>query len=214
MKGSKSSLRVVFSILVACPVISAVAADSGFYVGTDVGRSSYPRQGHVTLEFPGDTLTSSDLHTHDFAVRLEGGYRFNRYFAADVSYVNFGKVTGQLNSVSDNVSGQGRFDYCISGATFGLVGTLPFGKWEAFARLDYLVARVRLSSSAQTGVDSFTYRASERSTAALKGLGLRYNFTDHYSVKLEIEHAGPVGKTHEAGRAAVNAPLLGFDYRF
>jgi len=84
MKGSNGSLRVVFSILVACPVIPAVAADSGFYVGADVGRGSYPRQGHVTLDFPGDTLTSSDLHTHDVAFRLEGGYRFNRYFAADI----------------------------------------------------------------------------------------------------------------------------------
>ncbi|HEY2779129.1 MAG TPA: outer membrane beta-barrel protein [Steroidobacteraceae bacterium] len=198
------------------PLSAAVstAADSGFYVGANAGYAGFPSDTHFNFSFPAETFSSSELHTHATAWGFDGGYRFNRYFAVEGGYTNFGRLSGQLTTGPVGSGSQGEFDYGVSAVKVGVVGTLPFGNWEVFGKLDLTMEDIRLTASGETGTGSFRLRRSDRSFAPLEGVGVGYNFNDHWSAKLEFDHAGPFGNTHEAGRATVNVGLVGIYYRF
>lgn len=94
-------------------VISGVifAADSGPYVGLNMGQSST------------DNLPLSDKNAT--AVSVVGGYQFNRYLGVEVQYTDFGSVTFQSGGSSD-----------ITGIGLSVVGSYPFtDKWSAFLRV-------------------------------------------------------------------------------
>lgn len=67
----KIAIAVLLSAFVAAP---AVAADTGFYAGVNVGSAK--------IDFPGFETTTS--------FEVLGGYSFNQNFAAELAYTNFG----------------------------------------------------------------------------------------------------------------------------
>jgi OOP family OmpA-OmpF porin len=67
----KISIALLLSAFIAAP---AVAADTGYYAGVNVGSAK--------IDFPGFETTTS--------IEVLGGYSFNEYFAAEVAYTNFG----------------------------------------------------------------------------------------------------------------------------
>ncbi len=120
MKIARGILNKSAGILVLLTLIStAQAAESGFYVEADVGRSSVSDSG-----------ASIDENATGF--RLATGYQFIPWLAVDVGYVSF----GSFDSVIDLQGMPVAVDISADGLELGLVGRIPLG--EKFA----LTARV------------------------------------------------------------------------
>lgn len=86
-------LRALMATLILSAVsMSAMAADSGFYIGASVGQAGVDTEsadfGFVTEDFNGD----------DTGFKVLAGFRFIKLFAIEANYVDLG-------SASDNVAG-------------------------------------------------------------------------------------------------------------
>ncbi len=81
----------------------------GFYLGADLGVANYPDDATVDL---GDALLSTgEVNTTPFVFNLNGGYRFNRYFAWEVARIDLSKVDADLAGPD----GRGTLDYRVRG---------------------------------------------------------------------------------------------------
>jgi OOP family OmpA-OmpF porin len=124
----KTAIAVLLSTFVAAP---AIAADEGFYVGADVGRSS---------------TNYSDLSSKTgTAFSVLGGYQFMKYLAAEIQYNDFG-------SIKDT----GGTSYKINGYSGAAVGIFPFNdQWSLLGKLGY--ASTKLGNPANTTKSGITY---------------------------------------------------------
>lgn len=202
----------------ACLGLSVAAAahgaDSGFYLGADLGRSDYPANAKLIVDLPSSTLTSGNLRNHDLGWGITGGYRFNRYVAVEAGYVNLGTLSGPLANIAGASPATGQFDFSVRGATQAVVGILPFGDWEGYLKLGYFYSDVRLSYSGVSGAGPFNHNASVSDLSEWGGLGLRYRIGQHWQVQFEYDSYGSVGDRGKTGHTTNNTPSVGVDYRF
>src|ERR1700736_2395430 len=95
MKLVKTSRTLGLVALAAIASPCAVADDSGWYVGANVGqaRAKIDDPGIARgLLAGGFTTTSIQDDDHHFGFNLFGGYQFNRYFALEGGYFDLGRV--------------------------------------------------------------------------------------------------------------------------
>jgi OOP family OmpA-OmpF porin len=210
-----NSLNLVAPTFMGLSVAAAAhGADSGFYLGADLGRSDYPANAKLIVDLPSSTLASANLSNHDFAWGITGGYRFNRYVAVETGYVDLGALSGPLASVAGTSAASGHFDFSVRGATQAVVGILPFGNWAASLKLGYFYSDVRLSYSGVSGAGPFNHKASVSDLSEWGGLGLRYRLRQHWQVNIEYDSYGSVGERGKTGHTTNNTPSVGVDYRF
>jgi OOP family OmpA-OmpF porin len=116
---------VAASLLVSGPVL-AQDRDSrgnraGFYIGAGVGDFSTDLNDISDVD-----EADLDFNDDDTALKVFAGWRFNRFFAFQVDYTDFGESsanTALLNVTSDT-----------RGLAPTVVGTLPLGPIELFAK--------------------------------------------------------------------------------
>jgi hypothetical protein len=88
-------------LVLALATLSALASGSTFaqqvYVGGAVGQS------HVNLDCTGVPNCSSN----DIGYKLFGGYKFTSNFAGEVTYFDWGKISGSSGRVSAEIGGTG-----------------------------------------------------------------------------------------------------------
>jgi OmpA-OmpF porin, OOP family len=193
---------------------AAHGADSGFYLGADLGRSDYPANGKLIVDLPSSTLASGNLSNHDFGWGITGGYRFNRYVAVEAGYLDLGTLAGPLANVAGANAASGHFDLSVRGATQAVVGILPFGNWEGYLKLGYFYSDVRLSYSGVSGAGPFNHRASVSDLSEWAALGLRYRLGQHWQVNVEYDRYGSVGDRGKTGQTTNSTPSVGVAYRF
>lgn len=142
----------------------AFAQDMGFYAGLSFGQSS------LDLDCSGVPQCDDS----DSAWRILGGYRFNRNFAAELGYINFGEFTfgdGGANSVSVEATG---FELVAVGMwplsnEFSVYGKVGLFRWDTDA----------------TGTGVFAGSASDSGTDVTFGAGVQYDFTKQFGVRGE-----------------------------
>jgi OmpA-OmpF porin, OOP family len=193
---------------------AAYGADSGFYLGADLGRSDYPANARLVVDLPSSTLASGSMRNPDLTWGIAGGYRFNRYVAVEGGYLDLGTLSGPLLNLKGASAATGHFDFSVRGATQAVVGILPFGNWEGYLKIGYLYSDVRLSYSGVSGARPFNYKASVSDLSEWGGLGLRYRLAEHWHVKVEYDSYGAVGVRHKTGDTTNSTQSVGVDYRF
>ncbi|MFZ5523618.1 MAG: porin family protein [Pseudomonadota bacterium] len=164
----KIAIAVLLSAFIAAP---AVAADTPFYAGVNVGSAK--------IDFPGFDSTTS------FA--LLGGYTFNENFAAEIAYSNFGSkdYPGGFNVKSSAIS--------ISG-----VGSYPINEqFSVFAKLGFASTTVDDTGSSQSKSD-LTYGFGGQFNVN-KQIGIRlgydiYKVTDVINLDQKVTSIGAVLK--------------------
>lgn len=156
MSKNKILSRTLLAVLIGAAAFGAQAAeDTGLYVGAGAGQS-FVDEGVYDDE--------------DTAFSVFGGYQFNRYFAIEASYNDFGKLEPE---------GAGQAVEADSVA-LTVVGTVPFtDKFSGYAKaglhswdLDTPIAGL-IGTSDDSGTDP-TY-----------GVGLQYRFTDSVALRGE-----------------------------
>ena len=181
--------RWAFSIGVLVAAAGVHAQDGGFYLGGGLGQSKLKEW----CDTGGSTVTFASCKDTDTAWKVLGGYRFNRYIAAEGTYIDWGEVTA--STATAQVAAQQQ--------SYGLavVGTLPLGeRFELFGKIGFLKTEQetrRITPSPST----FNRDFSETHY----GFGAKYAFTKNWALRGEWENADKV---------EVEMLSIGVEYRF
>lgn len=188
MKSPKVSatLAVAAFISIASPL--AMANDSGWYLGGNVGQSSVDidderiiggllGSGFVTTSFTDDN--------RDLGYKLFAGYQINPHFSLEGGYFDLGKfgftaVTQPLGTLTGTIK--------LRGVNVDLLGMLPITqRFSAFGRVGVNYAEAK-DTFAGTGAANVLNPRRKNSEAHYKfGVGLQYDFTQHLAMRIEAE---------------------------
>ena len=137
----------------AFATLSANAQDKGFYAGAGVGQSF---------------VDEGRYDDHDTAFSAFGGYQFNKYFALEGGYVDFGEIEADVAGPSF----EGDSTYISA------VGTLPLN--DRFA----LYAKAGIHRwNLDTSLPALTGTADDGDTDPTYGIGAQYRFNDRFSMR-------------------------------
>lgn len=166
----------------------AVAADSGWLVGGNVGMSRAEIDDAriaAQLQSQGLASTISDDDT-DIAFKIFGGYKFNKHFALEGGYFNLGQF-GYTATTTPAGSLTGKIK--LQGLNIDAVGILPITqKFSAFGRIGMNYAEAKDSFASSGAVLAPSDPSPSKSEANYKlGLGIQYDFTKHVGMRAEWE---------------------------
>jgi len=142
----KVSTAALLGLFVAMPIDSALAAESGFYIGGGVGAA--------TLQ--DDPPAFDDIDESDAAWKVFAGYRFGGYIplidlAGEVTYRDMGNPDGR------------DFEYDASGFDASVLGIVTLGPIDLFGRLG--IGNYSVESRVNGA------RSDDDGSAAIYGLG-------------------------------------------
>jgi OOP family OmpA-OmpF porin len=141
--------------------------DSGFYAGAGVGQFNVKIDGVRDV-----TDTVGDFDADDTTFKAFAGYRFNPYVGVELDYIDLGNP-------EDTIDGR-RVNADINGVAPYLVGTLPVGPVELFAKAGYLFYDV------QVDIDDLTVQDDSQEDFVYGG-GIGLTLFDHLHARLEYE---------------------------
>jgi hypothetical protein len=131
-----------FAIHAAC--FPALAQDTGFYVGGALGQASYRevcRDFDALVGVQGAFGCSSQ---QDTAGKVFAGWRFLRYLAAELSYIDYGEVKAQGAVGGARVTATSS----VKAAGISALGILPLGeRISVFGRLGLLQSKTHTQSA-------------------------------------------------------------------
>ena len=107
--------------LFALPVLPAVAADNGFYLGGSLG------QANLKIDDITDGISTADFNGDDTAWKLIAGIRPLDWLGVEAAYVNFGEPEDTVLNQKLKADGDG--------ITAFAVGFLPTGPVDLFAKV-------------------------------------------------------------------------------
>jgi OOP family OmpA-OmpF porin len=179
-KVSKVALALGSVVALAVPSISMAQStmdsmtkamtgpDSGWLVGGSVGQSK------IKVDCPAGVSCDDS----DTALRIFGGYNFNKNFGVELGYADLGKATFSAPGLSGDVT--------ATAWDLMAVGTLPVGdKFGVYGKLGMYRADTKASSSIGGGSDTntdFTY-----------AIGGQYNFNKNLAIRAEWQQYKKVG---------------------
>ena len=115
-----------------------ISHESGFYVGGGVG------QFNVQIDDIDDTDEAIErLDDDDTSWKLFAGYRFNPYISIEAAYIDFGGPSDSFDASGSS----GDYKVELSGFAPYVVGTLPLGPVELFAKVGYYFYDVDLEET-------------------------------------------------------------------
>jgi OOP family OmpA-OmpF porin len=166
----------------------ALADDSGWYVGGNVGQSRAkiddPRIIDGLLDDGIATTAIKDDNLH-FGYKLFGGYQFNKYIALEGGYFDLGKFGFTANTLpAAGLTGNIK----LNGANLDAVATLPFTeRFAAFGRVGYNYSYAKDAFAGYGAVIVADPDRSEHSGSYKFGGGLQFAFTESLALRVEAE---------------------------
>lgn len=183
-------------LLAAAPAAQAQQSDAGFYVGGAIGQGEAGNWCDTSGAPAGFGLSSCD--DKDTAWKAFLGYRFNRNFGAEATYINFGKYSGTVTFGGSSATVN------ADATAWGLaaVGFFPVGnQFELFGKIGF----VRGESEADVTVGGTSVQVGDKGTELHYGVGGIYNFSRNLGVRLEWENVND---------ADLSVLSIGLQYRF
>lgn len=180
------ALPALLAAVTACAMGEAAAQETGFYVGGALGQAKFTEW----CEPSPAVLACEDTDT---GWKLLGGYRFNRHFAVEATYVDWGKASGIVQT------GSGPRGVSASQTSTGIaaVGSLALTpRFSVFGKAGFLMTEQETPAAS----------IRERDETELHyGLGVRFALAPAWSVRGEWERT-----------EKLKAQLLsvGVEYRF
>jgi OOP family OmpA-OmpF porin len=177
---AKGTLTVASAILalMAGPALAQNRDDDrpgrnveGLYIGGGVGDFSSAVDEINSLDDVDDV--GIDFSDGDNATKLFAGWNFNRFFAVQGDFVDFGEASG---AVTPSVSGTSD----VQGFAPSVVGTLPIGPIDLFARVGMMFYEVDLNLTGGRFVD-------ESGEDLVWGAGIGIDIRDKATLRLEYE---------------------------
>jgi OOP family OmpA-OmpF porin len=167
--------RLLIGTLVgALSGVTAFAQESGAYLGGSFGQATFKEWCDTSAAPPGFVFTACD--DKDTAWKLFGGYRFNRQFAVEATYVNWGMVTANTPSIAVSAEQQSM--------GIAAVGSLELGpRFSVFGKAGLL--RTEQESRRVTATSSTDFEGDE--TEFHYGFGAKYAVGQNWALRAEWE---------------------------
>ncbi len=182
----RSGLGSIALILFASQ--AAMAADEGFYVGLNVGEGKAriaQRDIFNRLVGQGFTATSFDRNSEDTGFKAFGGYQFSPHFALEGGYFDLGEYGFDAVMVpASTFSG----DVEVRGINLDAVLKYPLTeKLSVLGRVGVTRAETEGSFRSSGAALVSTASTKERDTNVKYGVGLQYDFTNAFAMRVELE---------------------------
>ena len=184
----KSSL---LAIAIATSFASSVALadnESGWYIGGNVGQSrARINEYKITQDVlaPGYSARLLDDNVIDGEGKIYLGYQINRYLSLEGGYFDLGE--SQFNAIT-SPDGLLHANIEVRGFNLDAVGYVPFtDNFSAFGRLGVTRALTQDTFWGTGAAAALGGKLSDRDTFGKAGVGLQYNFTDSFAMRLEAE---------------------------
>jgi hypothetical protein len=176
--------KILRGVLLPCllAALPAAAQDTGWYAGAAAGQASYREICHDFDDIVG-TPGAFDCQTREATGgKVFAGWRFHRYLAVELTYLDFGKA--HATGVANGAPVEGKM--AVKAAGLSAVGMLPVSDelW-VFARLGGLQTQ---SNSTLNGVTL----ASRDETEIHTGIGGMYQFSRRWAARLEYERSSDI----------------------
>ncbi len=175
--NKKLTLAGVMLALMAGPALAQRGDDrgrantEGFYLGGGVGDFSSAVDEINSLDDVDDV--GIDFSDSDNATKIFAGWNFNRFFAVQGDFVDFGESSG---AVTPSVNGTSD----VQGFAPSIVGTLPLGPIELFGRVGMMFYEVDLNLTGGRIVD-------ESGEDLVWSAGIGIDIRDKATLRLEYE---------------------------
>jgi len=188
MKFLKASGTLGLAALAAVASPWAMAQESGWYGGANVGRSAATiddariNSGLLSGGFTSSTIVDDDRST---GYKIFGGYQVNKNFAVEGGYFDLGHfgytaTTVPAGTLNGNIK--------LRGLNLDLVGIVPLTeKFSAFGRAGLNYAQARDSFSGTGAVQVGNPNPRKNDTNYKLGLGLQYALNESLAVRAEAE---------------------------
>ena len=191
---------------------AAAADDSGVYVAAGVGLVDTPDEAILGLEDVGELTGRTD--DGDASWGISAGYRFNRYIAIELGYLDLGETTSEVTDATGASDAHATVGFSAEGVTLALIGTLPIGeKWEPYLKAGVFYARTVLEFSGSSSGDDFGGRVTHENGDALFGVGVRYAISERLQIYLDSTYFREIGEPSTGHSEALNTSL-GASWRF
>jgi OmpA-OmpF porin, OOP family len=209
---------------------SAVAdAERGFYLNASFGQAQYDISQQdlddvalLAFESAGVTVLDADSTFDDEGSpwSIGGGYRFSRYLAVEVGYLDLGSAEYRAAGtvfvpgvgVVDSTLG---LDISAKGPTLAALVTAPLGeKFDVHGRLGMFFADTTFELG--IGLDTFdeSDEFSANSEDFFAGVGAAYHFTPNFAASIDFSLFKDVGDDEETGEGDIDSLTLGLQYTF
>lgn len=212
MRISLTHLNRTLALVALSSFAAAASAeeDSGWYLGAGIGHVDYADNG--TVQVGRHSLAAREISDFDDPLSSSTsfwfGYRFNPYVSVEAGYLRNAETELRLsNALNETV---GTFRFRSEGPTLAIVGSLPLGKWEPYARIGVMYAQTQARLLHEDGEAWTRLRGVE----LLASVGIAYNFTAHWQAKLEATFIPDAGERTGTGASNLGVATLGFTYRF
>lgn len=215
MKSATASGTLALAALAAVASPYAVAADTGWYGGLNIGRSSAKiDNANITSNLLGGGFVTTSITNDDSdsGFKLFGGYKYNKNFALEGGYFDLGSFGYTATTAAPN-AGTLTGNIKLRGLNLDAVGVLPMtDKFSAFGRAGLNYAEARDSFSGTGAVIVLDPNRSKRDTNYKFGAGLQYDFTQSLGMRAEVERY----RINDAvgGKGDVDLLSVGLVYRF
>ncbi len=143
------------------------ANTDGFYIGAGIGEFSTQID-----EISDVDDVDLDFDTDEDATKIYAGWRFNRFFAVQLDQYDFGDSSLAVNSLPLTAE--------TEGTAASLVGTLPLGPIELFARAGVMWYDVTVDFDNDEVID-------ESGNDTVYSAGLAFTLIKRLNIKLEYE---------------------------
>jgi len=176
---------------------ACLAQETGFYLGVGIGNASYREACADFNRMVGVANAFGCTSSEDTAQKAFGGWRFNRYFAAELSYVDYGeaKGSGSVNGAAATASTK------VKAAGLSALGLLPLGdRLWVYGRLGLSLVKTR------TQVEGGAAAVEDDDETELQiGIGALFDLTRDWGIRLEYERLNDT---------KIDLISLGLQYRF
>jgi opacity protein-like surface antigen len=168
---------------------------------------------------PFQNLAASS-ETKDIGYQATFGYRFNRYFAAELGLVQVGEMSstarGDLDFGGGFVPTSLSLSFSAGGPMVSAIGILPINdKFEVFGRLGYLFTSSEREIRSRVDGENLGFGSSKGdSQDVVYGAGASYHFNQVYSLRLEYQQLDGLGEEERSGTEDASIIGLGFVVRF
>ncbi len=162
--------------------------DKGWFIGVNLGQSAANIDDdsiRANLENSGFDVNALNQDRRDLGYKLYAGYKFSQYFALEGGYFDLGSFGFNTNTlpVSDYAGNTG-----LTGWNLDLVGMLPISeRWSALARVGVTRNDTKTRFSSNGLINTAVNNQDDSYSKHKFGLGVQYNISDAFTVRLEAE---------------------------
>jgi OmpA-like transmembrane domain len=201
----------------------------GPYAGAIVGYSDYSGDQAANeqnlidiLENTGNPIEnlSSSTENTDLGYQALFGYRFHRFFSAELGLAQFGEIKSTAKADMD--FGQGFVPASVSlafsagGPMISAIGMLPIGeKIELFGRVGYLFTSSERELTSRVDGESGTFGSAKGdSQDVVYGIGFAWNINQVYAIRVEFQQLDQLGQENRTGAEDLTVIGAGLVIRF